>query len=175
MTQIPTLETERMILRPPKAEDFDTYSKTLMSDRAQYIGGPYSLSGAWRDFSCDVASWLLRGFGPWAMEESATGFFLGMVTLHKPASYPENEMGWVILEVAEGKGFAYEAAMKAREYAYEVLGWSTVVSYIDPKNSRSIALAERMGATRDDNAALPDGASGPEDCLVFRHPASETL
>jgi RimJ/RimL family protein N-acetyltransferase len=41
------------------------------------------------------------------------------------------------------------------------------VSYIDRNNSRSIALAERLGAVPDPDAATPDNS----DDLVYRHPS----
>ncbi len=60
---------------------------------------------------------------------------------------------------------------RLRRHAYEDLGWETAVSYIDPANARSIALAERLGCTRDDAADRVH----PDD-LVYRHPSpSEVL
>ena len=67
---------------------------------------------------------------------------------------------------AEGKGYAFEAAQAARAHAFDVLGWETAVSYIDPGNARSIELAERLGAVRD-----PEAAPFHEGDLVFRHSA----
>ena len=61
----------------------------------------------------------------------------------------------------------YEAAVAARRYAYDTLGWTRPVSYIHPDNARSIALAERLGCVRDPNAACPFPET-PD--LVFRHP-----
>jgi RimJ/RimL family protein N-acetyltransferase len=83
----------------------------------------------------------------------------------RPPEYPERELGWVILEGFEGKGYAFEAAKLARAYAFETLKFETLVSYIDPDNARSIRLAEKLGAVRDDKAARPEG----DGCLVYRH------
>ncbi|BBU58844.1 hypothetical protein KU6B_51090 [Mameliella alba] len=47
-------------------------------------------------------------------------------------------------------------------------GWSTLVSYIHPDNTRSRALAERLGAVHDPNAQLPEGETAQET-LVYRH------
>ena len=51
-----------------------------------------------------------------------------------------------------------------RDWAAEALGLDRLVSYIDPHNARSIAVAERLGAVLDPDAAKQD----PED-LVYRH------
>ena len=54
-----------------------------------------------------------------------------------------------------------------RDFAFGTLGWTTLVSFIDPENNRSIALAERLGAACDDRIDHPDGGL----TLVYRHPA----
>jgi RimJ/RimL family protein N-acetyltransferase len=87
-----------------------------------------------------------------------------------PEGWPEHELGWSVWNPAvEGKGFAFEAAKAARDFAWTELGWAGAVSYIDPGNDRSIALARRMGAVLDEDAASP----GDGEALVFRHPAPE--
>ncbi len=95
---------------------------------------------------------------------------LGMAGPWFPEGWPEREIGWTLWAAeAEGKGYAREAAVAARDHAFRDLGWDTAVSYIDPENTRSIALAERLGARRDDAARHP----GDEPCLVYRHPKPE--
>ncbi len=76
----------------------------------------------------------------------------------------------------EGNGIATEAARACVAHAYDTLGWDTVVSYIDPDNARSIALAERLGATLD-TQATPPTRKDPDatDALVYRHPSPERL
>lgn len=167
---IPVLETERLNLRAPVAADFDAYSQTLMSDRAKYAGGPFTLRDAWTDFAKEAAGWVLQGFGSWSIDEKATGSFAGMVVLQKPADYPEHEIGWMIQAEAEGKGIAHEAAVAARDWAWANLNWPSMVSYIDDGNTRSIRLAEKLGAVNDPQAETP-----PDDpCLVYRHPMPGT-
>ena len=70
----------------------------------------------------------------------------------------------------EGKGYATEAGRAARAYAYGTLGWKTAVSYVDPGNHRSAAVARRLGCREDPEAARPDPAD-----IVFRHPGPEAL
>ncbi|MDP1700476.1 MAG: GNAT family N-acetyltransferase, partial [Aestuariivirga sp.] len=124
-----------------------------------------SRAEVWKNFSADVGQWALLGFGAWAIEEIVNGIYVGQVSLNFPEDFPEHELGWQVWEEFEGKGFAFEAAVLARGFAFNELGWSTVVSYIDPKNERSIRLAERMGAVLDGDAATPNN----EACLVYRH------
>ncbi|MCV6595121.1 MAG: GNAT family N-acetyltransferase [Silicimonas sp.] len=161
---IPVLETERLRLRAPVKADFDAYAEILMSDRARYMGGPHSRNQARAGFDADVASWLLDGFGYWTAED-ATGTPIAFLGIMHPEHFPEVELGWFTTEAAEGKGYAYEAANAALDWAFGPGERDTLVSYIDPENTRSIALAEKLGAKRDADATAPD----PTD-LVYRHP-----
>lgn len=167
----PTLETERLVLRGQKASDWPHWRDFAMSERAQYIGGPYDLGGAWRVYGFATGHWVLRGFGSFIITRKGDDTPLGMTGPWYPANWPEQELGWTIWSPeVEGTGIAYEAASAARDFAFRDLGWETAVSYIDPENARSIALAERLGATRDASVSGPH----PED-LVYRHPRPETL
>ena len=163
---IPTLITERMVLRAPVVADFEAYGEILMSSRATAMGGPFDRRDTWLDFCMEVASWALRGYGPLAMEERKTERFLGLSIIHHDDGDPEPELGWVISEAAEGHGFAYEAASAHRAWAFEAITLPSLVSYIAPGNDRSVALAKRLGAEPDPSAVRPDGYP---NCLVYRH------
>jgi len=77
----------------------------------------------------------------------------------------------MVVAGAEGKGIAHEAALAVRDWCYNVRGLTLLMSYIDPRNARSIRLAERMGAVLDESAPLPEG----ELCVAYRHPGPEAL
>jgi RimJ/RimL family protein N-acetyltransferase len=162
---IPTFTTERLILRPLVMADFEPFAAIYQSERSRYIGGMQSREKVWRDFASDCGVWHLMGFGSLSIEEKATGALAGQCGINAPPEYPERELGWVLFEGFEGRGYAFEAAMALRSFAFNSLGWKTLVSYIDPDNARSIRLAERMGAKLDNDAATPNG----EGCLVYRH------
>jgi RimJ/RimL family protein N-acetyltransferase len=116
--------------------------------------------------------WVHRGFGMFIFHAKGDPTPLGMTGPWFPEGWPEHELGWSVWNsAAEGKGFAFEAARAARDYAWRALGWTCAVSYIDPANDRSIALARRMGAVLDRDATAP----GDGEALVYRHPAPEAL
>jgi RimJ/RimL family protein N-acetyltransferase len=165
---IPTFTSERLILRPYSYSDFAPLAALYQTPHSRYIDGPRPAHLIWRDFASDVGQWHLLGFGCLSIEEKSTGAFVGQCGLNAPPEYPEREIGWVLLEEFEGKGYAFEAASVMRDFAFKTLGWQTVVSYIDPDNARSIKLAERMGAFLDKDAATPNS----EGCLVYRHLAT---
>ncbi|MEM7058859.1 MAG: GNAT family N-acetyltransferase [Pseudomonadota bacterium] len=162
----PVIETERLILRRPKAQDLDSYLNFITSERAQYVGRERSRFDGWKCFSAEAGHWDLNGFGPWAVTVKGSDSSVGQIGVWHPEGFPERELGWLIWEGAEGKGIAFEAAEAARDHDYQVYGTKTLVSYIDPGNARSIRLAERLGAVLDTEAAPLDPGG-----LVYRHTA----
>lgn len=161
----PVIEGARVRLRPQVMADFSPLAELYETPRSAYMDGPKPRASVWREFASDVGQWVLLGFGSWSVEERSTGALAGYTGLNAPPEYPERELGWVLLDGFEGKGYAFEAASLARAFAFETLGWSGCVSYIDPQNQRSIRLAERLGAVRDRKAATPNG----DPCHVYRH------
>lgn len=160
--QLPTLATERLILRAPRVTDFDTFLAITGSERGAHLGGPMTREDAWADFSQMTATWLLHGHGIWTI--GSNGSVAGFVLLGFEPGDREPELGFLLTETAEGRGIAFEAACAARDHAFDTLGWSTLVSYIDPANTRSIALARRLGG-------LPDGeiTEDGETTLIYRY------
>ena len=167
MVDVPQLETDRLILREIRPEDFEAYAAFYESDRSALRGGPLSRADAWAAFAAEIGHWVMRGYGFWSVDEKASGAHCGLVGLYYPEGWPAPEVGWLVWAEHEGKGIAREAALRARAYAFEVLGWPQVVSCISVGNQRSIKLAERLGATFDRRVPR----SGRPDLLVYVHPS----
>lgn len=174
LAHIPTLETERLTFRAPVAADFEAFKAFALSERATFVGGgpDKDVGYAWRVLATITGHWHLRGFGCFAVVRKDTGGVVGTMGPWRPEPYPENEFSWTVWdETAEGKGFAFEAMTAIRRYAYSDLGWTTAVSNIDATNTRSVALATRLGCVIDADARGPH----PDD-VVYRHPsAAEVL
>jgi RimJ/RimL family protein N-acetyltransferase len=161
---IPTLMTERLILRTPIVDDFPAYALLLASPRASYMGGPYAERAAWGMFCHDVACWELFGHGALMVDLQATGECIGQVCISHGPLFPEKELGWLVYDGYEGRGYATEAAKALRDWATCVLQIHGLVSYVHPENHRSVALAERLGAT-----PVPDAPKHSTDEIVYRH------
>ncbi len=168
---IPTLETERLTLRAIKPADLRAVAEFYASDRSKFVGGPKPIGGAWQFLTMMAGHWHMRGFGMWVVTEKHSDIGLGLVGFYYPVGWPERELGWHIWSPAtEGKGYAFEAAQAARDYALNALKWTALVSYIAPDNSRSIALAERLGAAVDTIAELPEtGEPEVGELVCYRH------
>ena len=167
---IPVLETKRLVLRGPEADDYPDFRATFSSYRSRFMGGPLNAYEAWMLYAAEIGHWKIRGFGMWMIHDRETDKTLGMAGGWQPAKWPEREIAWIIWPEVAGHGYALEATHAARNYFYEQQGWDGAVSYIDPKNLDSIRLAERLGAAKDKSAATIDGNDA-----VYRHPSPATL
>lgn len=146
---VPTLETGRLILRPFTAADAPAYAAMNADpDVARYLGNGSALSAedAWRHMAMLIGHWQLRGFGMWAVAElERPELLVGRVGAHQPEGWPEFEIGWALARSYWGRGYATESASAAMRYAFDVLERPRVVSLIHKSNTRSRAVAERLG------------------------------
>lgn len=162
------LTTANLILRRPEPRDADAFIAFTTSERSTSLGGPHDLGRAWRIFASELGHWVIRGYGMWAVTRPGEDRMLALIGPWHPADWPETEVGWMVIDdSAEGTGLATEAARAAIDHAYGTLGWTTVVSYIAPENTRSRRLAEKLGAVIDPDAPQP---KPDQPCLVYRHP-----
>jgi RimJ/RimL family protein N-acetyltransferase len=143
------LETERLLLRQWKLEDFETYEKMCADEEImRYIGGKtLTRIEAWRHMAYLVGHWELLGYGHFAVEEKASGRFAGRIGFLNPAGWPGFEIGWTLAREFWGKGYATEGARRALDFAFKELDRSHIISLIHPENKGSISVAERLGET----------------------------
>lgn len=165
ITGIPVLETERLILREPREADLDAMAAFYASDRSRWVGGPCDRFGASVRLMSGLGHWALRGYGWWLLAERASGAVVGRAGVGLFAGWDEPELGWHIYDGFEGKGLAQEAARAARRHAATAWGMGPLISYIAHDNTRSRALAERLGARVE-----REGTVAGHPCLVYRHP-----
>ncbi len=105
-----------------------------------------------------LESYERRGYGPWAVVEKTGGHVIGYCGLFDyPAvnGRPEIEIGYRLARAHWGQGYATEAVMAARDYAFTVLGLARLIALIDPANVASIRVAEKAGLCHEADAMLP--------------------
>lgn len=151
------LETERLILRMFREDDFEAYARICAdADVMRYLGGgkPYTRLEAWRHMAFLVGHWQLRGYGHWAVEEKASGNLVGRIGFLNPAGWPGFEIGWTLGRESWGRGYATEGARRALDYAFGEMGRDHVISLIHPENEGSIRVAERLGERLEGTAEI---------------------
>ena len=155
-TRDPVLHTARLTLRLPRVEDFDRYAGLLADEEAtRFIGGSMLRAPAWRKFLQMPGAWALQGFAMFSVIETASGRWLGQLGPWRPEGWPGNEIGYAFHRDAWGQGYAVEAGIAARDWAFEALGWDEVIHCIDPANVPSQKVAMRLGSTRRGPGRLP--------------------
>lgn len=157
MIEIPRLTADRLLLRSFTQDDFEAYAE-MMADAAvtRYLGPglPMSRAEAWRQMAMFAGHWILRGYGVWAVEERATGRFIGRIGCHYPEGFPAFEIAYTLARSSWGHG-----------YARETLRRTEIASIIRPANTGSIRVAELLGAVA---AETVDFFGEPS--VVYRYP-----
>lgn len=159
---VPQITTPRLRLRAPRNDDFASYAAIAATAHGQNPMDRTTRDDLWLDFAQMAAGWLLRGAGLWSVERLADGALIGFLPLNHEQGDPELEIGWFLSAPFRRQGYATEAARAGLAYAFATLHRPTLVSYVDPANYASAAVAHRLGAVLE-----PDLQGGS---LVFRHP-----
>lgn len=165
---IPVIETDRLILRAPQLSDLKPMAAFFETERSHMVGGPRDAAGSYTSLVSRLGHWVLNGYGLWHITDKKSDAFIGWTGMIFAPGWDEPELGWTLLDGAEGKGYAYEAATAARSHAARHQGMNGVISYIAHANARSQALAERLGATYEREGELLG-----KRCQVWRHPVQE--
>lgn len=145
--EIPTLTTARLVLRPFREADLDAHAAMNADPTVmQFIDEVQDRAAAFRTLCAYLGHWYLRGYGPWAVEERATGAFVGRAGLTRFEPWTDVEVGYALVPSAWGRGYAGELAARSLRYAHEVVGARGVTSHILAGNAGAVRVAERLGA-----------------------------
>jgi RimJ/RimL family protein N-acetyltransferase len=150
------IETDRLLLRPPRREDFDGWAANMANqESARFIGGVQPRAAAWRGFLTMVGAWAIQGFGMFSVIEKTGGQWIGRMGPWQPEGWPGTEVGWGLARHAWGNGYALEGASACMDWAVDQLGWTEIIHCIDPANVASQALAQRLGSRLRGPGKLP--------------------
>lgn len=164
---IPTLETERLILRAPSEDDFPVYEAFYAdAEGSAFYGGPLSSLQAWKKLAGDLGHWQLRGYGMWSMIERESGNMIGGCGLVWPQGWPRSELTWWIIPKGRRKGYAAEASRAAIAFGYDQLKWESVETHMDDGNDAARNLALKLGGEVIDRISFPDG----QDRNIYQFP-----
>lgn len=144
------IETARLEIREWVSEDFEEFA-ALMADpevmEFSLMGRPLSPEEAQDLFYKRILEHYKNGFGLWALyykEEKKIIGFAGLIT-QEVEGVKKIELGYRLLPKYWHRGLALEATREICSYAFNVLKLKELVSIIEPENTRSIRLAERLG------------------------------
>ncbi|TVT43679.1 GNAT family N-acetyltransferase [Hymenobacter setariae] len=151
--EAPVIETERLRLRGYRASDFAPLLAMWQQPAFyQYLGGqPLPAPEVWSRLLRSAGLWPVCGFGYWAVEEKATGQFIGAVGFANfqrditPALGEWPEAGWILAPHTHGKGYATEAVRATLVWGDAHFAQPRTVCLIDVANEPSLRVAARLG------------------------------
>ena len=122
-------------------------------DVVRHITGvPSTREQSWSRLLRYAGSWALLGFGYWAVEERASGAFVGEAGFAdyrrqiEPSLDGIPELGWVLAPHVHGKGYATEAVLATLDWAAQHFSAARRIGcIIAPENAASIRVAEKCG------------------------------
>lgn len=171
---IPTIETPRTLLRAHRAGDFEDYARMWAAPEVvRFIGGQSrTRAESWIRFLRHAGMWHILGFGFWAIEEKASGRFIGEAGFHElkrdmsPSIEGLPEAGWALVPEAHGRGLASEVVSAVLAWGDLALPGTRQVCIIDPGHEASIRVARKCGFGNPVDAQLAG-----EKILLFERSA----
>ncbi|WP_160679944.1 GNAT family N-acetyltransferase [Clostridium sp. C8-1-8] len=144
------LETKRLLLREMTQADFTDLCKILQDDEVMYAyEGPFTIDEVQGWLDKQIGRYKEFGFGLWAVVLKETGLMIGQCGLSMQ-DYNDNkvlEVGYLLQKEYWHHGYASEAAIACKEYAFDKLNAKEVCSIIRDTNIPSQNVAIRNGMT----------------------------
>jgi len=142
------IETERLVLRELNIDDLTATREIVCDEQTMY-----AWNGAWTDeenlegLQKQIDSYRENGFGRWAVVLKETGKVIGICGLMWCDTNKERvlEIGYLFNRKFWHKGYATEAAIACKKYAFNELGHDEVFSLIRDNNYNAMNVAIRNG------------------------------
>lgn len=165
MMNLPLLETERLLLSPPVADDFAATMRIVSDpETARFLGRNGTIADHFMRFSRSAGSWMLYGYGTFIVRLKDSGEVIGNCgVFHTFRGLGEDfddqpEAGWILRSDQVGRGIASEAMAAALEW-FDRAHARRIVCLIEKSNGPSISLAGKLGFKPLREAIMPEGAA----------------
>ena len=150
MRKVVELETDRLLLRQWKPEDYPIFSE-INADPEVMKYYPRALNVSESNGLAHKLATLIseQSWGFWAVERISDRQFIGFVGLNQPTYplpvHPCIEVGWRLAKKYWGQGYDTEAARASLKFGFETLELEAIYSFCSVSNHKSSAVMERLG------------------------------
>ncbi|WP_239331731.1 GNAT family N-acetyltransferase [Frankia sp. CiP3] len=145
---VPTVVTDRLILRCWRAGDIDPYAAMNADEETmRHLNGAFDRDATERLISHLIGMWVLLGHGMWAVEDKGTGEFLGRAGLYFGPGWPGVEVAVSIRRDRWGEGLGMEACRAAIAWGFATLAVGEIVTFTNRDNAGMNAIARKLGMT----------------------------
>lgn len=156
-----SLETDRLLLRPLVASDYDAMYRVWSDpDVMRYIypgGWPHDEAVSRRAVETLSGQFETLGFGQWAVCRRSDGELVGYCGFKPGAEEGTAEMLYGFVRAVWGQGYASEAVRAALTFGFRRAGFRLVYASTAVDNTASQRVLQRAGM-RFDGEKIIDGA-----------------
>ena len=144
----PELETDRLLLRKARPEDFDRFWGMVTDPIAKrYTGGVTNLTYGERKalFEKECASPFSDQAAEFAVTEKRSGKYLGYCGFRVSKELGGNEFLYGYCRDSWGRGYGTEAAEAVLRYLFKTLPYDSYVAGVNAQNVASVKIVEKLG------------------------------
>ena len=168
------LKTERLILRQLRPSDDNALMGVFGDPEVMRFGDGIQTIEWVRDWiqNCISNYYEKKGYGPWGVvhtEDDRIIGYCGLFFFPDVNGKEEIEIGYRFNRTYWGKGYATEAAIGVRDYAFESLNLSRLIAMIEPENIGSIKVAKKIGMAYEQEAWM-EGYTHPDHVYAMQNP-----
>ncbi len=152
----PTLETERLLLRPAQSADLDAWTDQIFGDPdvTRFLPTtdrtPRERAEGYFEFFNTL--WAEHNYGEWIVTDKQNGQFIGHCGLAYIRDTAEVEIDYALAKPYWGRGIATEAARASVRYGFEQAGLGSLIALVAPDNWPSRRVAEHVGFVAEKQA-----------------------
>lgn len=159
-SNIPDIETERLILRGPTEADLADWTACIWSDPEVMRYMPRM-----DDTPDAFAKAVLAGFtsareqqrvGAWVITDKADGRFMGHCMLRYRETLDDHELGYALGKAFWGKGYATETARALVRYGFKQANLERIFAVVIPENVPSSRVLDHLGFAYEKDGVLYD-------------------
>jgi RimJ/RimL family protein N-acetyltransferase len=171
-TEAPVISTARLTLRAHETHDYAALHAMWSEPQVhEFITGrPPTPEESWGRLLRYAGHWKLLGYGYWAVEERATGRFVGEMGFadyhrNKMAALKDTpELGWVLSTIVHRRGYATEALAAITQWGDRNFKAKRTACIIAPENTASLRVAKKLGFVEDRRTTY----NGDPTILLYR-------
>ena len=146
---LPTLRTERFVLRGVRASDLDRVEELLsdkdVADGTLTIPHPYPKGGSQEWFAMQGPKWAAGKMATWAIARAADDLITGVISLRIVVPHRRAEAGYWVARDAWGTGVATEALRAVLAWGFDTLGLHRIEAHHFTTNPASGRVMQKVG------------------------------
>jgi RimJ/RimL family protein N-acetyltransferase len=147
----PKLETARLRLRRWERHDLVPYIAMCRDPEVmKFFNGLMAPVACFEEVERQEICFDTHQYGMWAVELKETHEFIGTVGI-EPTMMMTARMTWKLRREFWSQNYAYEAGLAVLDYAFRDLEIKEAFALVDPSNTRSLRLMERLGLKNRDH------------------------